>query len=109
MEDERNPPPEQVKPDLKHDSMEFSAATEGDDILDSDNESGLDLEEESISAEELEYLEEGDEDEKAAALNTAEIDSQADEDNFINEPEQEVEYDQPNPEEDAEENERRSS
>ncbi len=36
--------------------MEFNAATEGDDILDTDIESGLDLENELISAERENFL-----------------------------------------------------
>ena len=107
MEDPRKTPEEPVKPDLKHDSMEFSAATEGDDALDTDTESKLDLEDENISAEELDYLAGDKPEDLAAALNSAEVDSQADADNFINEPEQEEEYDQPDSEADGDENERR--
>ena len=80
IQDPRDTPDEPVKPDLKHDSMEFSAATEGDDVLDSDTESELDLEDENISAEELDYLEGDEEDDIAAALDSAEVDSQADAD-----------------------------
>ena len=105
MEDPRKNPEEPVKPDLKHDSMEFSASTEGDDALDTDTGSKLDLEDENISAEELDYLAGDKPDDLAAALNSAELDSQADSDNFINEPEQEEEYEEP--EEDGDENERR--
>ena len=94
-----------LKPDLKHDSMEFNAATEGDDILDTDIESGLDLENELISAEELDYLEEDKPDNKAEALNTAENDRLADDDNFLTEEDQEETYDQPDPANDADENE----
>jgi len=76
--------PDPVKPDLKHDSMEFSAATDGDDMLDTDKETDQEIEEESITAEELEYLEADNLEDKAEALNAAETDSEADEDNFIN-------------------------
>lgn len=103
IQDPRDTPDEPLKPDLKHDSMEFNAATEGDDVLDSDTESELDLEDENISAEELDYLEGDEQDDIAAALVSAEVDSQADAENFIHEPEQEIEYDQPNPEEDGDE------
>lgn len=82
-----------IKPDLKHDSMEYSAATDGDDPLDIDHESEEEVESESITAEELELLGEDSQQDQAAALNTAELDSQADEDNFINEPEQPDELD----------------
>ncbi len=63
-------------PDLKHDTMEFAANTEGDDILD---EVSIEDEEELISGEELEMLE----DEpavEAAALNAVERDLLTDED-----------------------------
>ena len=79
--------PEPLKPNLKHDNMEYSASTEGDDILDSDKETTDEIEEQEITAEELELLQEDDVDDQAAALNTAETDSQADEDNFLNEKE----------------------
>jgi len=69
---------EGVKPDLKHDTMEFSAATEGDDIMDTDDET---YEEEDISADELDVLED-EPDNEAAALNAVETDRQADEDNL---------------------------
>ena len=41
---------EDIKPDLKHDTMEFSAATDGDDRLDTDDAY---YEEEGIDADEL--------------------------------------------------------
>ena len=72
-----------VKPDLKHDNMEYSAATDGDDKLDLDMESALEIESEEITAEELALLEEDDFDQQAAALMSAETDSQADVDNFL--------------------------
>lgn len=107
MQDPRKNPEEPVKTDLKHDSMEFSAGTEGDDVPDTDAESTLDLEDEEISAEELDYLEGDEPDDQAAALNSAEVDSQADAENFLNEPEQEEEYDQPDPDEDGDDMPRR--
>ena len=67
---------EDVKIDLKHDSMEFAASTDGDDILDTDDAT---YEEEDINAEELDAIEDDDEHE-AAALNATETDLQADED-----------------------------
>ncbi len=69
--------PGDVKTDLKHDTMDFSAATDGDDILDTDDES---YEEEGISADELETLEGVPEDEEVAALSTVQMDLQTDED-----------------------------
>lgn len=70
---------EEVKTDLKHDTMEFSAATEGDDKLDSDDEH---YEEDAISADDLDFLEDDAIDNQAEALVTAETDRQADEDNL---------------------------
>ncbi|RYF90877.1 MAG: hypothetical protein EOO03_02700 [Chitinophagaceae bacterium] len=71
---EKKEPNEDVKPDLKHDSMDFAASTDGDDVLDTDDAT---YEEESITAEELELLEDEPENE-AAALNAVEIDREAD-------------------------------
>ena len=65
-----------IKPDLKHDTMEFSAATDGDDKLDIDDAT---YEEEGINAEELDALED-DPLTEAIALNEVETDSQADPD-----------------------------
>lgn len=70
---------EDIKPDLKHDSMEFSAAADGDDLLDTPD--ALD-EEEDITAEELEMLEAAGIEQQAEALNAAETDRQVDEDNL---------------------------
>jgi hypothetical protein len=72
---------EEAKPDLKHDTMEFSAATDGDDKLDIDDAS---YEEEGISAVELEAIED-DPAQEAAALNAAETDREADPDNLPDE------------------------
>jgi hypothetical protein len=65
--------------------MEFAASTEGDDILDADSETLQEQEEEQISAEELDHLQGDGPGDMAAALVTAETDSEADEDNFLNE------------------------
>lgn len=70
---------EEVKTDLKHDTMEFSAATEGQDRLDSDDEH---YEEDTISADELDFLEDDAIDNQAGALVAAETDREADEDNL---------------------------
>ncbi len=69
---------EDIKPDLKHDTMEFSAATDGDDRLDTDDET---YEEEGITAEELDSINDED-DNEAAALNAEETDRLADADNL---------------------------
>src|SRR4051812_17637772 len=69
---------EDIKSDLKHDTMEFSAATDGDDILDIDDAS---YEEEGINADELEAIE--DEPVKETeALKAVETNREADEDNL---------------------------
>ena len=67
------------KPDLKHDTMEFSAASDGDDQLDADDPA---YEEEEISAEELDSLQDDEPAYQAAALNTEEIDRLVDDDNL---------------------------
>jgi len=90
---------EDIKPDLKHDTMEFSATTDGDDILDTDDAS---YEEEGINAEELDALED-DPDAEAAALNATEIDLAADPDNM---PDENWTDDLPDTEDMEEENER---
>ena len=74
-------PEEDIKPDLKHDTMEFSAATDGDDILDTDDAS---YEEEGINADELEAIED-DPEAEAAALNATELDLEVDPDNLPDE------------------------
>ena len=65
-----------VKTDLKHDSKEYAASTDGDDILDTDDAA---YEEEGINAEELAALED-DIANEAAALKATEADLQADDD-----------------------------
>lgn len=84
MQEPNDQAPEPIKPDLKHDNMEYAASTAGDGILDLDKETAQQIEDEEISAEELAFLEDDQPDNQAAALNTAETDSQADEDNFLN-------------------------
>jgi len=79
MKKETSKPEEDIKTDLKHDTMEFSAATDGDDRLDTDDER---YEEDGISAEELELLENADIDEEAAALDSVETDRLVDDDNL---------------------------
>lgn len=69
--------PEQIKPDLKHDSMEYAASTDGDDILDSDTR---DDEDEEITADELAFLEGDDLENQAEALKSVEIDRALDDD-----------------------------
>ncbi len=68
---------EDIKPDLKHDTMEFFA-TGNADKLDIDDAS---YEEEGINAEELDAIED-DPDTEAEALNAEETDREADEDNL---------------------------
>ena len=75
---EINPNP--IQPDLKHDTMEFAASADGDDIV------NLDDEEDEISASELDALEDEGQDTEAYALNAAESDSRIDEDNFLTAP-----------------------
>ena len=90
-------PTDDLKVDLKHDTMEFSAATDGDDQLDTDD---LTYEEEGITVEELILLEDEPMNE-AAALIAVEIDREADENNL---PEEDWTQDLPDTEEEEEEN-----
>lgn len=76
MKRENNKESKDIKTDLKHDTMEFSASTDGEDKLDIDDAS---YEEEEISPEELAILEDDDEDE-AAALVDVENELSVDED-----------------------------
>ncbi len=78
-----------VKTDLKHDTMEFSASTEGDDILDLDDALRDD---DGISGEELNALDDGDDFEMASALNAAETDRLADDDNLPEESDEDDYY-----------------
>ena len=70
-----------VEPDLKHDTLEFAAPTEGEDALDIDDPA---YEEEGITAEELDTIED-EPDNEAIALIAAETDRLADEDNLPDE------------------------
>jgi hypothetical protein len=89
---------EEIKPDLKHDTMEFSAATDGDDQLDTNDAA---YEEEEIDAEELDAIED-DPDSEAAALFATETDLAADPDML---PEEDWTEDLPDMEEDDDEEE----
>ena len=84
MTPDKNDP---IKPDLKHDNMEFTTPPEDLDKSNLDTADILKLEEEEITAEELDQLLKDDDDEQAAALITAENDSKADADNFLEEAE----------------------
>ncbi|CAN5803106.1 hypothetical protein BH11BAC4_BH11BAC4_08890 [soil metagenome] len=88
-----------VKPDLKHDTMEYAASTDGDDILDMDKENEQEIEDEDITADELELLEEGSIDDQAAALNSVETDRRADDDLIFDEADIEENYEDENEEE----------
>lgn len=79
---------EPIQPDLKHDTMEYAASTDGDDKLDIIDE------DDDITADELDALEEDDVDDEANALNTAETDSQVDEDNFLTAPDEIDEFEE---------------
>ncbi|MEP6713285.1 MAG: hypothetical protein ABJA37_12745 [Ferruginibacter sp.] len=100
MNNQTNKTPEETKPDLKHDSMEYAASADGEDKLDMDDPEN---EDDAITAEELNQLEDDDLDDQADALNSAETDSLADEDNFINEKNVEEDY-----REDAEEDDKKN-
>lgn len=75
----KKPTTNDSRTDLKHDTMEFSATTDGDDIMDTDDAS---YEEEGISADELEALKEEDSASEAAALHAETADFAIDEDNL---------------------------
>ena len=77
-----------IQPDLKHDTMEYAASTDGDD------EVNIYEEDDDITADELNALEEDKVDDEADALNTAETDSQADNDNFLTTPDEADEYEE---------------
>jgi hypothetical protein len=79
-----------IKPDLKHDNMEYSAATSGDDNM--DMAEILEEEDGDVTADELDALEDDSFDDQGEALNAVETDSLADEDNFINDTNVEEEY-----------------
>jgi hypothetical protein len=90
QEPEKNDPAN-LHPDLKHDTMEYNAASEGDDPIDTNKEFLIEAVDEDVTAEELNSLEDDSEQHQADALLSAENDSRNDEDNFINEPDSKVE------------------
>lgn len=72
-------------PDLKHDTMEYAASSDGVDILDNEYE----LEEtDEITAEELEMIDKDTEEEQEQALNIVETDRQNDDDVYFNDAEE---------------------
>ncbi|MFN0081723.1 MAG: hypothetical protein ACKVOM_04330 [Ferruginibacter sp.] len=87
-----------VKTDLRHDSMEFSAATDGDDKLDADD---FNREDDGISGEELNAIEQDDL-EMAAALNAVETDRMVDAENLPEESDEDDYYDNEDQVEDEE-------
>ena len=80
--------PSDIKPDLKHDNMEYAASADGDDILDADIN-----EDDGITAEELAIIDNASPDEQAAALNSAELDRQSDNDVIFDVNDNEEDYD----------------
>lgn len=88
-----------VKTDLRHDSMEFSAATDGDDKLDADD---FNREDDGISGEELNAIEQDDL-EMAAALNAVETDRMVDAENLPEESDEDDYYDNEDEAEDEQE------
>ena len=93
MQHDSQPKKAPIKADLKHDSMEYAASSDGDDILDSDVQVALVTEEEQITAKELELLLDDNFENQAEAFNSAESDSMIDADNFLNEGETDDESD----------------
>ncbi|MCY7293094.1 MAG: hypothetical protein LH615_13025 [Ferruginibacter sp.] len=79
-----------VKTDLRHDNMEFSAATDGDDKMDADD---FNREEDGISGEVLDALEDESDVEMAAALNAVEMDRMVDAENLPEESDEDDYYD----------------
>ena len=90
MKKNRTDKPEEIKPDLKHDNMEFAAPADGDDPIDIYPD---DDDDDGISAEELAEIENASGDEKANALNSVEADRVADDDVIFDENDVEEEYD----------------
>jgi hypothetical protein len=89
-----------IKTDLRHDNMEFSASTDGDDKLDLDDD--MLEEDDEISSDELDALENENDFEMAAALNAAENDRLTDADNLPEESDEDDYYDNEEVEEDDE-------
>ena len=90
---------DEIKTDLKHDNMEFSAATDGDDKLDADD---FNREEDGISGDELNAIVQ-DDFEMAAALNAVETDRLVDAENMPEESDEDDYYDNEQAEEEKEE------
>ncbi len=69
--------PKNIKPDLKHDTMEYAAPDEADnwEAIEKNQE-----QDDEITAKELEMIEAANTDEEASALNSVETDRQADND-----------------------------
>jgi hypothetical protein len=82
---------QETKVDLKHDSMEFSASTDGDDIL--DDYDGLFSDEDEITSKELKELNGLNNVEMTAALNAVENDRLTDSDNLPEESDEDDYYD----------------
>lgn len=89
MEKKNDNNPGIITPDLKHDTMEYAAPVDGEDIVDTPKD------DEEITPEELDALYEDNDEEEAEALNTAITDSMLDEDNFLIEPDQSDELESP--------------
>lgn len=85
-------------PDLKHDTMEFAAPTDGEDKLDFDDET---YEEEEITPEELDTMEDDTIDNQGYALVAAQTDKTADSEDL---PDEDWEDDLPDNDSPAEEN-----
>ena len=73
MSKKAKPAAKYVKPDLKHDTLEYAAPNEGEDKQDNDDPN---REDDAITAEELDFIEADSPDAQAAALNSVEIDRQ---------------------------------
>ena len=86
MEKKNDINPEKISPDLKHDTMEYAAPVDGEDVLDAPEE------EEEITPEELDALYDDNNEEEAEALNAATSDSMLDENNFLIEPDELDDY-----------------
>lgn len=71
-----------LAPDLKHDTMEFAASTDGEDKMDFDDAA---YEEEEITAEELDTMEDDTADNQGYALVAAQTDRTADADDLPDE------------------------
>lgn len=90
MKKQETTPP--VQPDLKHDNMEY-AADSGEVLEPIVDDLSFDDNNEEITAEELDALENDDTDSEGMALITAETDSTSDEDNYLTTPDDATEED----------------